>query len=162
MQVKCFLILGSNKGNKLNYILEAKKEIEDKIGVICKQSLIYESDPWGYTDPSKYYNQVIVVSSNAEPSDILRKCLLIEQGMGRTRTIDTYEARTIDIDILFLDHLIINTKDLTVPHPRLHERMFVLKPLEEIFPDFIHPGFNKSIHQLLKECTDTGSVKKIP
>lgn len=93
--------------------------------------------------------------------DLLKVNLQIEKDLGRVRNGDKYSSRTMDIDILFYDNDCINQDDLIVPHPRLHLRRFVLEPLNEIVPNFIHPVFNKSISELLNECEDTSDLKVV-
>ena len=157
----CYLILGSNKGDKRKNIENANKYILSNIGEIEKYSSIYESKAWGYNDPEPYYNQVIKLLTHLDPQTLLQKCLEIEDKLGRIRTGNHYENRTIDIDILFHDKKIIETDNLVIPHPRLHLRNFVLIPLLEISPDLVHPVLNKSISELALGCNDTGKIKKL-
>jgi 2-amino-4-hydroxy-6-hydroxymethyldihydropteridine diphosphokinase len=161
MQDNIILCLGTNQGNRLDNLKEARKTIQERIGGISSTSSVFESEPWGYSDTVQYLNQVVCISSELLPDEILQLCLRIEVDMGRKRTIEGYESRIIDIDILFYSSQCIDKKDLIIPHPRLHLRKFVLLPLTEILPEFIHPMLNKSIRELIKICNDNSQVKKI-
>ncbi len=161
MKHLCYLSLGSNLGNKLENLTIALNKIKTSVGDIVLQSSVYESEPWGYADSENYFNMAIKVASHMKLHDMLTRCLEIETEMGRKRTKPSYEPRIIDIDILFYDEVIIQTPEIVVPHPRLQIRKFVLEPLCEIEPDFIHPVFKKTPCELLEECMDTSEVTKI-
>lgn len=159
---KVYLALGGNLGNVNDIFNKAIKEIENNIGTIISKSSRYETAPWGNKSQDNFLNQVILVESNQAPQSILQKLLELENKMGRFRNINDQNApRTLDIDILFYGNKIINEGNLVIPHPRLHLRNFVLIPLLEIIPDFIHPLLKKSIRELLVENKDNLSVKKI-
>jgi 2-amino-4-hydroxy-6-hydroxymethyldihydropteridine diphosphokinase len=160
--VETYLLLGGNTGDREYYLKEAIKQIELLIGHVIKQSSIYETEPWGFESPNSFLNQALCVETNLAPNDIITKIQHIEQLLHRQRTVGGYESRTIDIDILFYGNSFINEENLVVPHPRLHERKFTLIPLDEINPKLIHPVFNKSIQQLLEECSDKSEVIKKP
>jgi len=153
-----YLHLGSNIGDRLGNLLKAKFVIQRKIGHIQLLSQVYETEAWGKTNQSAFYNQALLVRTEMTASQVLNAIHEIENQLGRQRT-EHWGPRTIDIDILFFEHEIINTKKLTLPHPRLHERNFVLVPLEEIAPSFIHPILNKSVKKLRKSCPDTLEVR---
>ncbi len=155
-----FVIIGGNLGNRQQNLAHAIRLIEQKSGVIKKQSSIYETEPWGVQGQPNYYNQVLEILTDFDPESLMQLFLQIEQLMGRVRT-EKYSARSIDIDILFFNDQLINTPDLTIPHPRLQERRFVLEPLNEIAPEFVHPELQKTIAALLIDCTDSNVVKKI-
>lgn len=155
------LLLGSNIGNREFYFFEAVKLILHDIGRIIKSSGLYETEPWGEKSKDLYLNKAMIVETEFEPDIILKKVLNIELSLGRKRTEIKYLSRTIDIDILFIDQQIINTETLTIPHPQIAFRRFVLIPLAEICPDFIHPVFLKTISQLMNECKDKLEVKKL-
>jgi 2-amino-4-hydroxy-6-hydroxymethyldihydropteridine diphosphokinase len=161
MQDKIILCLGTNIGDRSNNLNKAIKYIQDKIGVLNCSSPIYESEPWGYSDSVHFFNQVIGISSELLPHEILQECLKIESEMGRKRTTTGYESRIIDIDILFYGPQCVEMSDLIIPHPRLHLRKFVLLPLKDILPGFIHPLLKKTIHELYLTCDDNSKVKKI-
>lgn len=155
------LLLGGNQGDREDILNSAVRKIEDKVGDIANKSLIYETAAWGFDTKDAFLNQVIHVNTNLSPNHLLDTILNIEQELGRTRNENEhqYKSRSIDIDILLFDDLEMNEPDLTIPHPRLHERMFALMPLAEIAGSFIHPVFNKSIDSLLNSCIDKLSVK---
>lgn len=155
-------ILGSNSGNKRNILSEAI-QLLSSAGQITQQSALYETEPWGFTSNENFLNQVVVFETELSPREFLNHCLTIEKRLGRVRYEDgpRYSSRPIDIDILFCDSRIINSPELIVPHPRIAERRFVLAPLAEIMPDFVHPVFRKTIAELLSSCPDTLVVKKL-
>ena len=157
---KVYLLLGSNKQNPKKKLAKAKLLINAQIGKIDRQSSIYETAAWGYTNQTNFLNQVVILQSAFTPSEILQKILTIEKKMGRVRTIKN-APRSIDIDILFYNKEIIKDENLQVPHPLLQQRKFVLTPLNELLPNFKHPVLKKSIHHLLRICKDKLSVTKI-
>ena len=106
-------------------------------------------------------NQVVVVNTEKDAEEVMQSCLKIEVNLGRKRTTQGYGARTIDIDVLFVNDEVIETESLVLPHPRMHLRKFALFPLVELIPDFIHPTFQKSIQELLLICEDNSEVRKI-
>lgn len=130
------------------------------MGLIKRQSKFYQTAAWGKTDQPDFINQVIVVSSKLNAEACIETIFMIEHKMGRIRT-EKNAPRIIDIDILFFNKDIIHTALLVVPHPALHERRFVLIPLNELSPLFIHPVLGKTIHALLLKCRDSLNVKKI-
>lgn len=126
-----FLGLGSNLGNRRKYLTDAMKFLEQRGVKILKKSRIYETDPVGRTDQPKFLNMVIEVSTELSPEDLLRVCLSIEDSLGRVRK-ERWGPRTIDIDVLLYQDREIQTEFLTIPHPRMFEREFVMKSLREI------------------------------
>jgi 2-amino-4-hydroxy-6-hydroxymethyldihydropteridine diphosphokinase len=154
-----FLLLGGNTGNIPETFSSAICEIETEIGKLISASPVYMSEPWGFHSKDLFLNQVLQIETTLFPEDILNKILFIERKLGRIRSGRKYSSRTIDIDILFLGDKIINTPDLTIPHPRLHLRKFTLVPLNDIAPGFMHPLLKKSVSQLLLECEDSLDVK---
>ncbi len=150
-----YLLLGSNVGDKLAMIQNAAKLIEEQLGGIKEQSHYYETAAWGDTSQPNYYNIALCVSSKIAPKDALKCILSIENQLGRTRdSANKWAARTIDIDILLIDDLIIDTPTLKVPHPHLHERGFALLPLIEIAGDLPHPVLNMEMDDVYEQCTD--------
>ena len=157
---KVYFSIGSNKGNRSGLINEAIDKIDIIIGKVVLKSSIYETKSWGFNS-NNFYNICILLESTLTPELILNKILTIEKDMGRFKTTDQYSDRCIDIDILFFDNMIVNSKSLEIPHPRIQLRKFVLTPMLELTPDLIHPILNKSIRQLELECVDKDQPVKI-
>jgi 2-amino-4-hydroxy-6-hydroxymethyldihydropteridine diphosphokinase len=156
-----YVLLGTNLGDKAENLNTAINYIEEAGFVIIKKSSVYDSSPWGFNHPESFYNQAVCFEIELQPELILSMLLNIEKLMGRERSGENYEARIIDLDILFYDNQIIQSTSLVIPHPLLHLRRFTLVPLCEIAPSFIHPVFNETIQELLEHCPDTGMVQKI-
>ena len=156
-----FLGIGTNLNNRESNIIEAVARIEEHIGKIVSKSSVYETEPWGFQSSDHFLNMVIGVETNLNPSGLLGRLLMIESLLGRLRDGKQYSSRIIDIDILLYGSQKVDIISLKIPHPRMHERKFVLVPLCEIAPDFVHPVFGKSMNELLKECKDEGSIKKL-
>ena len=152
-----YIQIGSNIGDRKSNILKSMRQIKTKLGTICCSSKIYESSPWGYTNQKKFLNSVIKVESEFNPFDTLKIIQEIENNLGRIRK-KKWDARIIDLDILLFNDQIINSVNLTIPHPYIQERNFVLVPLNEIAPSHHHPKFKKSISHLLNECKDLEKV----
>jgi deoxyguanosine kinase len=157
-----FLGLGSNIGNRYENLRQALMMIGEHIGQVSSVSPVYQTEPWGFQADTDFLNMVICVETTLTPSGLLGRILMIESQMGRMRYPAGYSSRLIDIDILFLDNEIINHEDIVIPHPRMHLRRFVMIPLNQIAPDFIHPVFNKTIRELLEECKDESRVTRYP
>jgi len=155
-----YFSIGSNKGNRSGLINEAIDNIDLIIGKVILKSSIYETKSWGFNS-NNFYNICLLVESKLSPELILNKTLTIEKEMGRLKKTDQYSDRFIDIDILFFDNMIVNSKTLDIPHPRIQLRKFVLTPMLELTPDLIHPILNKSIRQLEIECVDKDQPKKV-
>lgn len=154
------LIFGGNQGDRKALINEAIKEMSS-IGKIERCSSLYETAPWGFESSHSFYNQIVTYETDLLPEEVLDKCQATEQKLGRVRSGVQFTSRTMDIDILFCDSQVINTPRLTVPHPRLAQRNFVLAPLNEIMPDFIHPVMHKTMATLFTESTDTLKAEPI-
>lgn len=156
-----FLLLGSNIGNRIEYIETAYNLISLRAGEIVLKSSVYETEPWGNDNQQPYLNSVIEINTSLQAIDLLNVILSIETELGRVRDGIENQPRTIDIDILFYGDEIIELPGLIIPHPRLQQRNFALTPLMEIAPNFKHPRLNKSISELHISCSDTLWVKKI-
>ena len=156
-----FLLLGSNLGDRPQVLAAAREMIAGQAGSIVNQSAIYETAPWGITDQPAFLNQVLEITTSLLPEDLLRIILNIEHDLGRIR-YERWGARVIDIDILYFGQTIMDSARLTLPHPRIQDRRFVLAPLAEIAPGFIHPVLQKTTSKLLEQCPDTSAVSKIP
>ncbi|MEP6595801.1 MAG: 2-amino-4-hydroxy-6-hydroxymethyldihydropteridine diphosphokinase [Ginsengibacter sp.] len=151
---KAYLLLGGNIGNRLANLETAKKLLRQQVGKIIKYSSVYETASWGNSDQPDFLNQVLLIETNLMAEKIMEQILLIENTMGRVRT-EKNASRIIDIDILFINEEVIETKDITIPHPQIQNRNFVLFPLNELSPQLKHPVFKKTIHELLLQCNDT-------
>lgn len=160
---RAFLCLGTNLGNRQFNLIECINLIEKKVGNIVQTSSMCESPSWGYQSSHRFLNQVLEINTKLNPQKLLKALLQLEGNMGRKRKADTgvYADRLIDIDILFIDDLKINSKQLNVPHPLLHQRNFVLQPLSEIAPNFKHPVLKKTIKELTKKSRDKTILKII-
>jgi 2-amino-4-hydroxy-6-hydroxymethyldihydropteridine diphosphokinase len=151
-----FLAFGTNMGNRLANLKAAANNLTPQMAVKNKSS-IYETPPWGFTEQGEFLNQVIMAETYLAPEALLGHLKRLELALGRVPNFKN-GPRLIDIDILFYDDLMIDTHTLAIPHPRLHERAFVLVPLAEIAPDFVHPVLGKPIHELLDEV-DRSDIK---
>lgn len=146
-----YLGLGTNLGNKEQNLNNAVKSISMRIGDIVRLSSFIVTKPRGFESKNNFLDAVVLVDTNYSPNELLEKTQEIEIDLGRfEKSSSTYSDRVIDIDILFYDQLIINQLTLKIPHPLIIERDFVLIPLSEIAPDFVHPILDKSISELLK------------
>ncbi|MCX6166870.1 MAG: 2-amino-4-hydroxy-6-hydroxymethyldihydropteridine diphosphokinase [Sphingobacteriales bacterium] len=141
-------------------LCNARMHIAKSIGNISAISYIYHTAAWGKTDQPDFMNQVVKVASNIEPEGVLQGILAIEKKLGRER-IEKWAARTIDIDILFYDLMIINHHNLIIPHPFLQERAFALAPLAELAPNLEHPILKQTISTLLANLASDLAVRKL-
>jgi 2-amino-4-hydroxy-6-hydroxymethyldihydropteridine diphosphokinase len=155
----CFS-LGSNLGDKLGYLRKAVSSLKEVFGNPLLISSVYETEGWGVENHPVYLNAVICFHTNLTPEVVLGKILDIEKTYGRERNSDSIDPRTIDIDILFYDDIILKKENLIIPHPLLKYRKFVLLPLSEIMGDYLHPEFGVSINELLERCEDLSGVSK--
>ncbi|MBQ4216167.1 MAG: 2-amino-4-hydroxy-6-hydroxymethyldihydropteridine diphosphokinase [Bacteroidales bacterium] len=156
------ILLGANLGDKKQMFAQVETHITDNIGNCIKKSALYSSKAWGFESDDLFYNQVLIVETEYSAHDTLLRCQAIENKCGRVRHEQAgYESRTIDIDILYFNNDIIETDDLTIPHPLLHKRKFALVPLCEVLPEYIHPILLTSNKNLLANCEDEGLVEKV-
>lgn len=148
-----YLSLGSNLGDRLRLIQEAVAALTVEAGPVTALSSLYETEPWGFSSPHRFLNVALALETSLSPETLLAVTQRIERDLGRThKSVDgRYADRTIDIDLLFVGDAVLDTPALTLPHPRLHLRRFVLEPLCEIAPALLHPLLQKSVSQLLAE-----------
>ncbi|MCX7720202.1 MAG: 2-amino-4-hydroxy-6-hydroxymethyldihydropteridine diphosphokinase [Dictyoglomus thermophilum] len=144
---KAFIAIGSNLGDRMKNIEVALKKMEDYGLRIIKKSSIIETEPYGFKEQGKFLNGVILIETDLDPFELLNLLLNIEKEMGRERKM-RWGPRNIDLDIIFYDNLVINTDNLKIPHPDAHNRTFVMGPLSEIDPDFVHPVLNKKVKDI--------------
>ena len=154
-----YLLIGGNLGDRAAYLAEAINQISAQCGRVISTSSIYETAAWGNVNQPAFYNQAVKLVTILSPEALIERLLAIENEMGRVRT-EKYGPRTIDLDILMINDIVIDTPTLTIPHPQLHNRRFALLPLQEIAPALHHPVLNKTIHELLLNCLDTLDVQK--
>jgi 2-amino-4-hydroxy-6-hydroxymethyldihydropteridine diphosphokinase len=154
-----YLALGTNLGDRLSNIKNAIAALPPVVQV-TKQSSVYETPPWGYADQPEFLNMALRAETELEPSDLLSFLKNLEEELGRVESF-RYGPRQIDLDILFYDDLVLETSELIIPHPKLHERAFVLVPLAEIAPALIHPLKRKSVSDLLRDVKIDGIHKYI-
>ncbi|WP_395044129.1 2-amino-4-hydroxy-6-hydroxymethyldihydropteridine diphosphokinase [Flavobacterium sp.] len=160
-QHQVILSLGSNQGNRLENIERCIDLLHNEVATIIKVSSLYESDSWGFNSDS-FYNCVVLVHTHKNAQKLLKNILKLEKKLGRVRSESKeYQSRIIDIDIIAFDDEIIEEEFLQVPHKHLANRLFVLLPMKEVVPFWIHPILQKSISEILKICNDTGNCKKI-
>ncbi|MCR5014527.1 MAG: 2-amino-4-hydroxy-6-hydroxymethyldihydropteridine diphosphokinase [Bacteroidales bacterium] len=160
---RCYILFGSNQGDKQGLLEKACELIEARCGMLVERSSLYLSEPWGFDCDEWFLNELLVVETEMKPDALMEALLAIEKELGRVRhpEVEGYSSRTVDLDILYYGDQIVRTEKVIVPHPRLHQRRFVLVPLCELIPDFLHPEFHLSQQQLLERCIDTSIVKKI-
>lgn len=156
MANRVYIALGTNIGNREKNLQTALLELGKNCKII-KKSSIYETEPVGFKDQDDFLNMVIEAETELQPTELIINLQEIEHRMGRVKEI-LDGPRIIDLDILFYDSQLIDTPNLKIPHPRLHKRNFVLKPLMEIAADFIHPKLKKSVQQLFKELKNPEKV----
>ena len=157
-----YLSLGSNLGDKLNNLQEAVFLLEKKTGKIKGLSHIYQSPSLGFKSDD-FLNACVELETTLAPEKLLVNVLDIESQLGRVRTNEQgYQPRTIDIDILYYDHEIIDSEHLQVPHPNMQKRRFVLRPLVDIAAQFYHPVLKKDTRNLLQQCKDKSVLQKTP
>jgi len=155
-----YLILGSNLGDRIKNLQKATDHVSRDIGEINDRSSIYETEPWGFNHESNFINQILRINTSLKPEEVLGVIVRIEKLCGRRIKNKKYAAREIDIDILFYNNIVYKSDKLLIPHPDIQERMFVLVPMAELQPDFIHPVLQKPISYLKKICNDRRWVRE--
>lgn len=153
------LILGGNRGDRKVLLDSAVDALASKYELVNKSS-VYETEAWGGVAKGLFLNQIIQIKTDQAPLNFLAFIQQVEMSLGRVRD-EFWGDRTMDIDILFWDDLIIDSPTLKIPHPYMKARKFVLEPLNELSPDFTHPVLGKTINDLLQECKDKSKVRRI-
>lgn len=153
------LHFGSNIGNRIKFLKDALNKTEKAFGKSLATSSIYQTQAWGFSSQPDFLNMAAIYETSIKPEDVLKAIKNIEVETGRIHR-EHWHERELDIDIIFYDNQIIENPDVHIPHPRMHERNFVLVPLNEICPDYIHPVFKVSVSHLLKQSTDKLIVEK--
>ena len=156
-----YIGLGSNNGDRVYYIERAIEKLRALDGVkLLITASLYETSPWGNEKQPFFINTVCELDVTLPPEELLKKCNQIEFSLGRNRENEIHWGkRTIDLDILFYGNCIIEKPNLTIPHKYIQERAFVLIPINEIAPKFVHPVFNNTIEQICKELKSQEKVK---
>ena len=151
-----YIGVGSNLGDKLDNCLKAIELVDNIEGcTVMKQSGFYRTEPVGVTSQDCYVNGVICVETGLSAQDLLRSLLSMETHMGRVRK-KRWESRVIDLDILLYEHDVINEKNLTIPHPLMHMRKFVLMPMVQLYPDLVHPVLGRTMSELFDDLAEEG------
>ncbi|RAK66116.1 2-amino-4-hydroxy-6-hydroxymethyldihydropteridine diphosphokinase [Hymenobacter edaphi] len=148
-----FLLLGSNLGDRVVTLHRALLALAEKGGRLVAVSGVYETAAWGQEAQPAFLNQAVQLSTDLTPEQLLAACQQVEADLGRER-LELWGPRTLDVDILFYDNLVLQTAELTIPHPRLPERLFALVPLADIATAYVHPQLGKSVADLLADCPD--------
>ena len=154
------LLLGSNKGNRINFLREAVKRLSSISKSPVLTSSVYESEPWGFDADEQFLNMVAVIRTFHSPVQLIQLFRSIEGRMGRRRSGGgRYESRVIDLDILLWEERVISIPGLEVPHPKIADRRFVLKPLSEVAPAAVHPVTGLTVAEMLQLCDDNSDVR---
>lgn len=160
MATPIYISLGGNLGRRERFLLGAIASLKMRLGEFVQMSALYETPPWGFDSDLPFLNAVAQFNTTLAPEEVLGILLKTEREFGRKRKqSETYTSRTLDLDLLFYGDEMIDSPLLQLPHPRIHQRAFVLVPLAEIAPELHHPEKNKSILELLTLCTDTSEIK---
>jgi 2-amino-4-hydroxy-6-hydroxymethyldihydropteridine diphosphokinase len=154
---KDYIGLGSNLGDRMATLRTAIERFES-LGRVTSVSSLYKTEPVGYLEQPSFLNAVIALETALTPADLLHALVGIERDLGRARSFPN-APRTLDLDLLLVDNVILDTPELTLPHPRQHGRAFVLVPLAEIAPQVVHPGSGKTMQELLRALPDQGGVE---
>lgn len=158
-----YLALGANLGDRLAALRGARTALRETPGVrVTASSSLYETDPAGGPEgQERYLNAVLEIETELSPRDLLRLCLEVEERFGRTRR-ERWEARTLDVDLLLYEAEVRSSPDLTLPHPRLHQRPFVLLPLRDLAPAAVHPLLGQTVEELAEKAGGDGVRRLSP
>ena len=158
-----YIGLGSNLGDPIAELRGAVSELESRGVELSSRSSLYRTEPVDAPDQAWFVNAVVEIRFGGRPDELLQICANVETARGRERNRSRcrHEPRILDLDVLLLGDTVLATAELTIPHPRLHERRFVLEPIVEIAPDAIHPGLRKTMRDLLQECMDESNVVRL-
>ena len=154
------LSLGGNIGDVKKVFINALQLLENKIGQLILLSSLYHTKAWGVENQPDFLNQVVIFETILAPAQVLKICLKIEKELGRIRK-EKWHERVIDIDVLFYESKIVDAVDLKLPHPYIQDRNFILDPLSEIMPEFVHPILGKTLLELKKNCNDKLQVIRL-
>ncbi len=154
-----YLALGSNLGDRKQYLVNAVNYLKS-IGVLLLNAGLYETGAYGFTEQPAFLNSALLLDTHLNPLDLLNQLKNIENMTGRKQR-HRWGPREIDLDIIFYENQVIQTRELTIPHPDFQNRRFVLQPLMDIAPNFISPAQNKTVSQLFKDCRDSTRVQRI-
>jgi len=154
-----YLLIGGNLGDRLANLKNAIQQIELHCGKLISSSAVYETAAWGLTEQPPFFNQALQLETNLSATELMKQLLFIELKLGRERLVPL-GPRSIDIDIIYYNSEIIHTELVTIPHPRMEQRNFVLIPLNEIAPNYLHPFLKISTSTLLEQCMDKSHVYK--
>lgn len=157
----CYICLGSNKGDRVGNVQQATRLLasDESQCRVVRTSALYETEPWGNKNQNWFVNAILECKTKLSPKELLEKCMHIESLIGRDRlNEEKWGERVIDIDILFYDDEIIEEENLTIPHPYIHERSFVLVPLLELIPNYVHPKLKKTLSDLYDELENVEEV----
>ncbi|MDR1864991.1 MAG: 2-amino-4-hydroxy-6-hydroxymethyldihydropteridine diphosphokinase [Bacteroidales bacterium] len=154
-----YLMLGGNMGDRAAYLRQGIALLGSSAGKVLRLSAVYESEPWGMSDPVWFLNQAVELQTALGVFDLLDALQDMEHSLGRTRVAGGYRARVIDMDIVLYGSSTVNTPRLTVPHPLMAQRMFVLQPLSELIPNMVHPVLKLTVGELTARCPDRLRVR---
>ena len=154
-----YLLIGGNMGDREHYLEAAREEISRSCGLISRRSAVYQTEAWGLKEQAPFLNQALELQTELEALPLLRCLLQIEEALGRVRE-EKYGPRFIDLDIIFYNEAVLQQPGLTVPHPQMQYRRFVLQCLCDLIPSFVHPTLRLTVAELLQRCEDPSQVCK--